>query len=156
MAREIERKFLVKGDDWRGGTRKSTPMRQFYLFATPERSLRVRVKADGTAKLTFKAGTQALMREEFEYEIPIEDAAEMERHAVGNVIAKTRHLVDHAGHTFEVDVFEGVLAGLVLAELECEDATSVTDLPPWLGREVTGIAAYYTASLALDGAVEPA
>ncbi|MGB3386657.1 MAG: CYTH domain-containing protein [Pseudaminobacter sp.] len=151
MAKEIERKFLVSGDGWRRDIEQSAALQQFYLVAAPDRSVRIRIRDNAEAKLTLKFGTRARIRDEFEYEIPLTEAEEMRGLAVGRVIEKTRHHVRHQGRLYEVDVFGGALAGLTMAELEMADEVPDSDLPAWLGREVTGEAAYYNASLALEG-----
>ncbi|QPC86498.1 CYTH domain-containing protein [Mesorhizobium sp. NBSH29] len=148
MAKEVERKFLVKSQGWRGSAEATLPMRQFYLAATPGRSLRVRIIDGREAWLTMKFGTHARTRDEFEYSIPLEDAEELCGFAIGHVIDKTRHHVSHHGYVYEVDVFEGHLAGLVIAELETPDHVGDAALPHWLGREVTGESEFYNASLA--------
>lgn len=151
VAKEIERKFLVDGDAWRDGAGKSTAIRQFYLAATDERSVRLRIRDGVSAVLTLKFGRQVRERDEFEYAVPIEEAEEMLSFAIGQVIEKTRHHVRHNGRLYEVDVFAGALAGLVVAELETADDVAPAELPSWLGREVTGVTGYYNASLALHG-----
>ncbi len=151
MAREVERKFLVASDGWRAAARQGAQLRQFYLAAQEDRSVRVRIRDDAEARLTMKFGTQVRVRDEFEYAIPYSDALELMGFALGAVIDKTRHVVSHAGHDYEVDVFAGALTGLVIAELETEDEVHSRELPAWLGREVTGEAAFYNASLALHG-----
>lgn len=151
VAKEIERKFLVSGDVWREGAGVAVRMRQFYLAATADRSIRVRVRDRASAMLTLKFGGQTRERDEFEYTIPIEEAEEMSAFAIGQVIEKTRHHVSHKDRLYEVDVFDGSLAGLVIAELETPDDVDDADLPPWLGREVTDDPGYYNASLALNG-----
>ncbi len=128
-------------------------MLQFYVASARDRSIRVRISGDG-ARLTLKFGTAAKARDEFEYAIPIDQAREMEAFAVGRPIDKTRHLVRHLGRLFEVDEFHGALHGLVVAELETEEDVADTDLPAWLGREVTGDPAYLNASLATNGLPE--
>ncbi|WEX09377.1 CYTH domain-containing protein [Chelativorans sp. AA-79] len=153
MAKESERKFLVSNDGWRAAAEEAAAIRQFYLVAAEDRSLRVRLK-EGRAILTLKLGSAARERDEFEYPIQPEDAREMERFSLGSVVEKVRHLVSHGGHIYEVDEFCGALAGLVLAELETAAEVAEPDLPPWLGREVTGHPAYYNASLALHGLPE--
>jgi CYTH domain-containing protein len=150
MAKEIERKFLVASEEWRGSAAESSSIRQFYLAIRPDRSVRVRIR-DGKAVLTLKFGTDAKKRDEFEYDVPVSEAEEMQSFALGQVIEKTRHHVRHGGYVYEVDVFAGKLEGLVLAELETEDDVPDTALPRWLGREVTGEAAYYNSSLATSG-----
>jgi CYTH domain-containing protein len=157
VAKEIERKFLVRDDAWRAGAERALAIRQFYLVATADRTVRVRIVDADSAMLTLKFGAVALARDEFEYAISLAEAAEMQAFAIGRVIAKTRHHVRHGGRLYEVDVFDGELGGLVIAELEDADAASERQLPPWLGREVTGEPAYYNAALALAAeAVAPA
>jgi CYTH domain-containing protein len=153
MAKEVERKFLLASDGWRAGAEAGTTIRQFYLFAAEDRSIRVRLR-DDTAILTCKFGRVARERDEFEYRIPVADALQMQTFARGNVIEKTRYRVRHADNMFEVDVFGGALSGLEIAELETTEEVAEALLPQWLGREVTGDAAYYNASLALRGMPE--
>jgi adenylate cyclase len=151
MAKEIERKFLVTSDDWRGHVDGKAAIRQFYLAAVDGRSFRVRIRDDSSAALTLKFGAHGRERDEFEYPIPLRDAEEMQEFAIGLVIEKTRHEVRHKGYVYEVDDFAGALAGLVIAELETPDDVLAAELPPWLGREVTGESAFYNASLARNG-----
>lgn len=153
MVKETERKFLVARPEWRSRAERTIPMLQFYVASARDRSVRVRISGDG-AKLTLKFGTAAKTRDEFEYAIPVDQAREMEAFAVGRPIDKTRHHVRHLGRLFEVDEFHGALDGLVVAELETEEDVADTDLPAWLGREVTGDPAYLNASLATNGLPE--
>ncbi|RWF77079.1 MAG: CYTH domain-containing protein [Mesorhizobium sp.] len=154
MVKEIERKFLVSGNEWRDLVEADIRIRQFYLAATPDRSVRVRVSNGASAKLTLKFGSKVRERDEFEYPIPLAEAEEMQAFAIGHVIEKTRHHVRHRGHLYEVDVFGGMLAGLVVAELETPEDVPDEMLPDWLGREVTGEQRFYNASLALRGIPE--
>ncbi len=151
MAKEVERKFLVSGDGWSGLSEVALPIRQFYLAATPGRSVRVRVSGGNSATLTLKFGEHRRERDEFEYPIPLEEADELAEFAIGHVIEKIRHHIWHHGYLYEVDVFGGALSGLVIAELETADDVPDALLPAWLGREVTGDGAYYNASLARHG-----
>ncbi|MBO0903208.1 CYTH domain-containing protein [Jiella sonneratiae] len=150
MGREIERKFLVTGDGWRGLATAAARYEQFYLFAGADRSLRVRIADGRSARLTLKTG-RGLSRGEFEYDIPLDDAEALRETALGAVVAKTRHFVPSGGHTIEVDVYEGALAGLVTAEIELEDEAERFDRPDFLGREVTDEPAYLNQTLALAG-----
>ncbi|MEO3386560.1 CYTH domain-containing protein [Mesorhizobium sp. CAU 1741] len=151
MAKEIERKFLVRDDGWRKLADAGVSIVQFYVAASDDRSVRIRIRDDRDALLTLKFGSAALERDEFEYPVPLDDAREMQGFAVGRVIEKTRHIVIHCGKRYEVDRFAGALDGLVVAELETPEMVADEDLPPWLGREVTGEAAFYNAALALNG-----
>jgi len=146
MAREIERKFLVRNDGWRGRAVKSTPYRQGYLSMDPDRSVRIRVAGEKGA-LTVKGRSQGSARDEFEYEIPRQDAEQMLRICVQPLIEKTRHIVPAGELKWEVDEFEGANHGLVLAELEIpEEGTPLTNAD-WLGKEVTGDPRYFNLSL---------
>jgi CYTH domain-containing protein len=151
MAKEIERKFLVRSQAWRSAVQTSTLMVQFYLAISAERSIRVRISDGGNAKLTLKFGSDLLARDEFEYPVPLAEAREMMQFAIGTVIRKTRHNIIHKGYLYEVDVFSEPLDGLVVAELETPDSVPPEMLPSWLGREVTGEIRYSNASLALNG-----
>ena len=154
MGKEVERKFLVSGTAWRDLAEAHIRILQFYLAAGPGRTMRVRISDGTSAKLTLKFGGKARERDEFEYPIPLPEAVEMLDFAIGRVIEKTRHHVRHRGYVYEVDVFGGPLAGLVVAELETPEDVPDEMLPDWLGREVTGEQKFYNASLALEGIPE--
>lgn len=147
MGVEIERKFLVAGDGWRAAATRARRMQQGYVAREGGVSVRLRI-AEGRARLTIK-GAGGLVRPEFEYPVPLADAEEMlAALCAGRRIAKTRHEVPHGGLVWEVDVFEGALAGLVVAEVEVPDTAHALDLPPWAGREVTEDPRYANAALA--------
>lgn len=150
MAKEIERKFLVINDSWRGRATSATAMRQAYLSVNSDRSIRVRTSNERSAKLTIKFGKTAMVRDEFEYDIPFEEALEMITFAVGSVIEKVRYTVDVGGFTWEIDVFEGAFQGLVIAEVEMRSEHDRPELPAWLGREVTGDRRYSNQALATE------
>ena len=151
MGIEIERKFLVTGEGWKADVTSAARLRQAYLANTPAMSVRVRIKDGSAARLTIKSAGAGARRSEFEYEIPVADAEEMLALRIGIVIEKTRHIVPYAGNRWEVDVFEGELAGLVVAEIEHEREGQAIDLPDWLGDEVTLDKRYYNADLAVNG-----
>lgn len=145
---EIERKFLVNDAGWTHEIRETIPMCQGYLNSGASGSVRVRI-ADSKAWLNIKGATVGAQRLEFEYEIPAEHARIMlDTMAVGPLIEKTRYLVDHGLHTFEIDVFEGENAGLVVAEIELSHPDEVFERPNWLGLEVTEDIRYYNTMLA--------
>ncbi|MDX8467660.1 CYTH domain-containing protein [Mesorhizobium sp. VK23B] len=154
MGKEVERKFLVSDPAWRSLVEADIRIRQFYVAAQPGRTVRVRISDGSSAKLTLKFGDRARERDEFEYSIPLHEAEELKAFAVGRVIEKTRHHVRHRGYLYEVDVFGGMLSGLVVAELETPEDVPDEMLPDWLGREVTGESRFYNASLALGGIPE--
>lgn len=150
MAKEIERKFLVADGKWRDEVTHSMAFRQAYVASLENRSVRVRIVDDRDATLTIKIGASALVRDEYEYSIPLKDAEELMASAPGVVIVKTRHTLDHGGFTWEIDVFEGRYQGLVVAEVEMNDENADPDLPAWLGKEVTGDRRFSNQSLAMD------
>ena len=152
MGLEIERRFLVTGDGWRAAAIGTRRLHQGYLAREDGVTVRLRV-ADGAAKLTIK-GPGGLVRPEFEYAIPAQEAEEMlATLCTGRRLVKTRHDVPHGGLMWEVDVFEGPLAGLVVAEVELPHAAHLLDLPPWAGREVTEDPRYSNAALASASAL---
>tara|TARA_R110002020_G_scaffold5989_10_gene24945 strand:- start:157 stop:651 length:495 start_codon:yes stop_codon:yes gene_type:complete len=148
MAKEIERKFLVEGDGWRDEVASSSDFIQAYVVTMDDRSLRVRLMDEERATLTLKIGTDMISRDEFEYAIPVADAREMIAAAVGIVLEKTRYNVDHEGFTWEIDVYHGTYAGLVVAEVEMEDEEQDPALPAWVGEEVTGDRRYSNQMMA--------
>ncbi|RUX24996.1 CYTH domain-containing protein [Mesorhizobium sp. M7A.F.Ca.US.011.01.1.1] len=154
MGKEVERKFLVSSPAWLELAEADIRILQFYLAAGPERTVRIRISDGISARLTLKFGSKARERDEFEYSIPLSEAVEMLDFAIGRVIEKTRHHVRHRGYLYEIDVFGGPLAGLVIAELETPEDVPDEMLPDWLGREVTGESKFYNASLALGGIPE--
>lgn len=148
MAREIERKFLVANDDWRVQVSSTARYRQGYLSSGGKCSIRVRVDGD-RGFLNLKSATLDITRSEYEYEVPLADAEEMLAHLCeGLLVDKQRHFVEHDGHTWEIDVFEGDNHGLVIAELELDAVDSVFKLPSWAGQEVSDDPRYYNVYLA--------
>jgi adenylate cyclase len=142
---EIERKFLVRDRsvlDESAGLR----YRQGYLSRDPDRTVRVRLTG-GRAFLTVKGRSEGPTRAEFEYEIPVADAEALLALCEGPLIDKTRHRIEHASHTWEVDVFHGANEGLVVAEVELESPGEPVTLPDWIGDEVTSDPRYYNANL---------
>jgi len=142
---EIERKFLVQGDGWRAHGRSSR-LRQGYLCATQERSVRVRL--DGRRGfLTIKGPARGAARAEFEYAIPARDALSLFALCEGPLIDKTRTRVRFGGLLWEIDEFHGDNKGLIVAEVELSRAKQRVSLPPWVGAEVTDDPRYLNASL---------
>jgi len=148
MAHEIEHKFLVRDDSWRKEVYRSVPLRQGYLVSDPVRSVRIRIAA-GQAHLNIKSGALGVSRSEYEYEIPLPDAREiLEQLCSKPLLEKTRHLVRYGDHIWEIDVFEGDNAGLVVAEVELATLGESFARPPWLGEEVSYDSRYYNSELA--------
>ena len=144
MSTEIERKFLVRGTDWRQGA--PVRLRQGYLNRDKERTVRVRI-AGSRAYLTIKGLTRGVSRPEFEYEIPLQDGEALLTLCDGLPLEKDRYTLQHAGATWEVDEFLGANAGLVIAEIELNDERQEFERPGWLSTEVTDDPRYFNSSL---------
>ena len=148
MAIEIERKFLVLTEDWRGQVGQSKRVRQAYLNREAGFTARVRVVDDCVATLTIKSSRAGMKRLEFEYDIPLQDGLQLLVLGQGGVIEKTRHFVQSSGMIWEIDEFEGENTGLIVAEVELQNEHQELELPAWVGQEVTGDSRYYNSSLA--------
>ena len=146
MAIEIERKFLIQNDDWRN-LALGTVYRQGYLATDAARTVRVRI-AGNSAYLTIKSASVGISRAEFEYEIPIADAAQMlDTLCDRPLIEKTRYKIQHQGMLWEVDEFDGENRGLILAEVELTDPNQALVLPDWIGQEVSDDPRYFNSNL---------
>ena len=145
MGIEIERKFLVVGDDWRRAP--AVPYAQGYLNRDKQRTVRVRIARDA-AWLTVKGANAGATRAEFEYAIPVADAEQLLALCDGPLVRKLRRVVVHAGAAWEIDEFEGENAGLVVAEIELASEDAPFERPSWLGAEVTHDPRYFNSNLA--------
>ncbi len=146
MAKEIERKFLLVGDEWRELAR-GTHYRQGYLNSAKERTVRVRTIND-KGFLTVKGITTGATRVEYEYEIPFDECTAMlDDLAEKPLIEKSRYKIERNGFTWEVDEFFGDNKGLVVAEIELESEDQKFEKPSWVGEEVTGDPRYFNSNL---------
>ena len=146
MAAEIERKFLLANDGWRG---LASPrlIRQGYLTLAPHCIVRARISGPD-AWLTVKGVSIDGCRDEYEYAVPLRDAEEMlDRLCQGPLIEKWRSRIPHAGLVWEVNEFLGENAGLMVAEVELERREQELALPSWIGREVTGDLRFHNSNL---------
>ena len=149
MAKEIERKFLVKDDSWRALAGQGKLYRQGYLSLEKERVVRIRIAGE-QAVITIKGARHNYSAAEYEYPLPLADAQEMlDDLCVHPLIEKVRYRVLHEGLLWEVDEFSGDNAGLLVAEVELERADQPVPLPPWVGQEVSDDKRYANASLVL-------
>jgi len=148
VMQEIERKFLVKSNDFIAQSHKKHKIVQGYLNSNPERSVRIRIK-DNKAFITVKGmgNTSGVSRFEWEKEIDVSDAEKLLLLCEPVVIDKVRHDVFYEGFLYEIDVFYGANEGLVLAEIELENENQLFAKPEWLADEVTGKEQYYNAYL---------
>ena len=144
MAIEIERKFLVTGDQWRQAS--AIYFCQGYLNRSKERTVRIRVAGE-YGFLTIKGVSKGASRSEFEYEIPVADAEQLLGLCDGPLIEKYRRKIVHEGMVWEVDEFLGENSGLVVAEIELESEDQLLLKPEWLGEEVTQDTRYFNSNL---------
>lgn len=146
MGIEIERKYLVKGDDWKKQG-KGQLYQQGYLSSHPDRTVRVRTVED-RGYLTIKGRTAGASRAEFEYSIPYSDAQAMLQHLCEQpILEKYRYRIVYERVVWEVDEFQGENLGLVVAEVELNAADQAILLPAWVDKEVTDETRYYNANL---------
>jgi adenylate cyclase len=148
MGTEVEHKFLVRDDSWQRDSAQQTRIVQGYLARDGRATVRVRIRGQH-GFLTIKGPSVGVSRSEFEYEIPLLDAEQMLTElSAGPTIEKTRHLVNVGNHTWEVDVFAGANAPLVLAEVELTEAGEPFECPPWAGEDVSADPRYFNSNLA--------
>ncbi len=151
MAREIERKFLLKNNDWKELAHKKTHLVQAYLnnISHQDSKSSIRIRIEGKrANVNIKSLEIGISRDEYEYEINLADASKMIASlAVGPIIEKYRYLVNYENFLWEVDEFLGDNEGLVVAEVELESEDDIPDLPSWVSKEVTKHKRYYNISL---------
>jgi len=148
---EIERKFLVRGSDFKSRAHKSYRIKQGYICSGRGCTVRVRIR-DNQGFLTIKGPSLdgGLSRYEFEKEITLDEAEHLFRLCEPGVIDKTRYLVSSGRHTFEVDEFYGDNEGLVMAEVELSAPDEPFEKPDFIGDEVTGDRRYYNSHLRLN------
>jgi len=146
MGKETERKFLVTNRSFEKEAKQIITIVQAYICNQQEKNVRIRIAGE-KAFITIKGKTTGFSRHEFEYPVPVDEAREIIDLFCDDTIRKKRYLVHHENHTWEVDVFDGLNEGLILAEIELADEKTTFKKPDWLGREVTGNPDYYNAML---------
>jgi CYTH domain-containing protein len=145
---EIERKFLLKNNNWKNEIKKSIKIKQGYISTDASATVRIRI-TDSKCFITIKGRGTSIAHPEYEYEIPEKDAEEMySLFCTNKGISKIRHIVEYKEHKWEIDEFEGRHKGLVLAEIELSSEKEDFSLPEWIGQEVTGNPKYYNSNLA--------
>jgi adenylate cyclase len=150
---EIERKFLVERlpDELDGA--ESRRIDQGYLALDERSGAEVRLRRHGDELSLTVKGEGSLVRTEEAFEL---DGAQFESLwplTEGRRVEKTRHVLPHDGLRIEVDVYDGALTGLVLAEVEfaTEQDSASFEPPDWFGSEVTEDQRYKNRALAVDG-----
>lgn len=144
---EIERKFLITGEQWRGEIKETLQIRQGYIVNHNGQTVRIRTFGK-KGYLTIKGPRDGISRVEFEYEIPFADANELlNRFCVSRIIEKKRHIVFYKGQKWEIDEFFGENEGLIIAEAELENVNQFLEIPEWVGEEVSYDNRYYNSNL---------
>lgn len=145
---EIERKFLVQSDAYKTEATTYKRITQGYLSSNPERTVRVRIKAE-KAYITIKgkSNESGLSRFEWEKEITVVEAEQLLLLCEKGIINKTRFEIKYGEHIFEVDEFYDDNAGLVIAEIELSSEEEIFIKPDWLAVEVTNDNRYYNSYL---------
>ncbi|UFH36116.1 CYTH domain-containing protein [Flavobacterium acetivorans] len=148
---EIERKFLVTSDQFKKEAFSQNRIKQGYLSAVPERTVRIRIKGN-EAYITIKGSTNesGMSRFEWEKKIPVEEAEKLLLLCEKGIIDKTRFEVKVGQHTYEIDEFYGENQGLLMAEIELKSETENFQKPNWLGKEVTADKRYYNSYLSTN------
>ena len=149
MKVEIERKFLVKNQDWEKLIVEKHSIQQGYLNTDKSCNVRVRIM-NTVAFITIKGKRINTLRPEFEYEIPLNDAESMLKLSKTSIIKKTRFTVNHKGQIWEIDQFEGDNQGLVIAEIELKQKDEEIGLPDWIGTEISNEERFYNLSLSVN------
>lgn len=144
---EIERKYLILAEKWQEVKKpKPISIKQGYISVDPDCTVRVRTKGR-KGYLTIKGKTIGISREEFEYEIPINEAEKMLSLFADKKIIKNRYEIKYKRKTWEVDEFLDALSPLMLAEIELKSETEQFELPDWIGEEVSDDPSYYNSNL---------
>lgn len=148
MPIEIERKYLLRNDDWRLDADQGTQYEQGYIIGSDKASVRVRIQG-AEAFINIKSATLGIKRQEFEYRIPFDEAREILSNLCEKpLVIKTRYIVNVNGDKWEIDVFDGGNKGLIVAELELQSEDQSIELPSWCGQEVSDDPRYYNVNLA--------
>lgn len=143
--KEIERKFLVKDKSVFQNCRFDQ-IQQSYLFNEQNKSLRIRIK-NNSAYITIKGNPIGMTRDEFEYQIPKEEAMQIIEQFKLKVLSKKRYYLNFGSLTWEIDVFDDKLSGLIIAEIEIPSEKFDFEIPDWVGEEVTYDSKYLNAEL---------
>lgn len=146
---EIERKYLVKELPENLEQYPCKHIEQGYLNTDPV--VRIR-RTDDRYTLTYK-GSGLMVREEHNLPLNAEAFRHMKEKIDGILIEKCRYLIPFEKYTIELDIFEGELAPLLLAEVEFEsEAEANAFVPPaWFGEDVTFSTKYHNSTLSQRG-----
>jgi len=145
--KEIERKFLVNKNALPSlDLLDHIVITQGYLLNTKEKTVRVRL-SNNTAFITIKGATSGISRDEYEYQIPYDEAQNILNDFIDQKLSKTRYIIPFAGKKWELDIFHNHLEGLIIAEVELENEQEVIEIPSWCTEEVSQNPIYFNAQL---------
>lgn len=146
---EIERKFLVSTLPESLEKYPRSSIEQGYLNQNPV--LRIR-RQDQEYIFTYKS-KGLMIRQEEEFPLTPEAYEHLKQKIDGNLIQKTRYRIPFYSHVIELDIFEGTLSPLALAEVEfsSEEEADAFVPPAWFGKEVTFSGKYHNSYLSLYG-----
>tara|TARA_B100000945_G_C20081987_1_gene457264 strand:+ start:42 stop:542 length:501 start_codon:yes stop_codon:yes gene_type:complete len=148
MGIEIERRFLVRNEDWRSKVISSENFSQAYLNSNADKwTTRIRLINNNQAFITLKSSINGLINHEFEYPIPTKDAIELLKLSKYK-ISKTRYHLKVNKKNWVVDSFNGSNSSLIIAEIELNSESEQIQIPTWCGQEITGIKSLSNSSLA--------
>ena len=148
MGIEIERRFLIRNEDWKSKVILSEDFSQAYLNSNIDGwTVRIRIINNNQAYITLKSSLNGFTNYEFEYKIPIQDAIEL-FNLSKNKITKTRYQIKIDKKDWVVDCFKSLNSSLTIAEIELNSESEQIQIPSWCGQEITGIKSLSNASLA--------
>ncbi len=146
MGIEIEKKYLLKNNSWKE-LGVGVDYCQGYLSTEKNHTVRLRIIGNN-GYLTIKGASIGAVRQEFEYEIPVDDAKKMLNTLCQQpFIIKKRYRIHVDETIWEVDEFFGENEGLFVAEFELEHEDQEHTIPKWIGEEVTGDQRYFNSNL---------
>ena len=147
MALEIERRFLIKNDNWKEFITKKTFIEQGYLSnRLDDWIIRVRF-SDKDFKIALKKHIKKFTNFEFEYSIPKSDGEKIMSN-ITNKIKKERFFLEVEKKSWIVDCFKDKNYPLEIAEIELSKEEEDLSLPPFISKEITGLTHYSNFCLA--------
>ena len=147
MALEIERRFLIKNDNWKEFINKKIYIEQGYLSQSLDGWI-IRVRLIGkNSKIALKKHIKGFTNFEFEYSIPRSDAETIMSN-LSNTIKKDRFFLEIENKSWIIDCFKENNYPLKIAEIELSNEEEDLFLPSFISKEITGLTDYSNFSLA--------
>ena len=147
MAFEIERRFLIKNDNWKEFITEKIFIEQGYLSETIDNWI-IRIRFTGKDfKIAFKKHIKSFTNFEFEYSIPQKDGETIMSN-LSNTIKKERFFLKVEKKSWIIDCFKEKNYPLEIAEIELSHEDEDLSLPSFISKEITGVTDYSNVSLA--------